>query len=318
MRNKTFAGVIELVEKFDTILFILGLIVVGLLLAGIANAYAGVETVKDDNDGNKGYILINTGTKNGQSDVGHWTDITTIPELKGAKGDKGDTGATGQQGIQGIAGNDGINGINGIDGINGLDGQDGYTPLKGVDYFDGKDGLNGIDGLNGLNGLDGLNGENGKDVDPTTVTNLQNTDTILQNNINTESVERINNHTTLNNRINDTNSRIDNVSNRVSKLEKTQLKAQLEFRVLDTKRVTVSPYVSQDFTRGCIDEAGVRITIKLGTSYEEREIIKTNKRLDNLETYLGTPEVKEAIQQVRMNKIKVNTNGKSFWINKEF
>jgi len=131
---------------------ILGLIIVGLLLVGITNVYAGgVETVKDNNDGNKGYILINTGVQQGGSDVGHWTDVTTIPELKG---DKGDTGDKGEQGIQGVQ------------GIQGLKGDKGDTGQAGLD------GLNGFDGQNGLDGLDGIDGLNGKDVDPAEVIRL--------------------------------------------------------------------------------------------------------------------------------------------------
>lgn len=149
-------------------------------------------------------------------------------------------------------------------------------------------------------------------------TNSQTRDQTLQGNINNEAIIRRNMDTQLNNRITDTNNRIDNVSNRVSRLEKTQYKVQAEFRVIDTKRFTISPYISQNFTRSCLDEAGVRVTIKLGSSYEEREIAKTNKRLENLETYLKTPEVQEAIENVKMKNIKVDTDGKSMWIKKEF
>lgn len=66
----------------------------------------------------------------------------------GAQGAKGDTGATGATGPQGPQGDPGQNGTNGTDGTNGKDGA------------------------------------NGKDVDPTTVTNLQNEITALQDQIN--------------------------------------------------------------------------------------------------------------------------------------
>ena len=217
-------------------------IVMGLLLVGIVNVYAGgygVEDVKDNNDGNKGDILIHTGTFQGGNDIGHWTDIADVPELKGEKGDKGDTG---QQGIQ------------------------------------------------GNNGDKGDTGENGKDVDPTLVTNLQNTDITLQNNVDTEVVNRKNENNTLNNRINDTNNRVDNLDHRVGKLEQTQVKAQFEFRILDTKRVTISPYISQNFTRSKVDEVGVRVTVKIGKSYEEKLIEKQNARLKSIEKKLDIPQ----------------------------
>lgn len=81
------------------------LIVVMFLILCLKNSYgAGVETIKDDNDGNQGWILINTGKQNGKSDVGHWTDIKNVPELKGDTGATGTQGIPGKQGIQGIQG----------------------------------------------------------------------------------------------------------------------------------------------------------------------------------------------------------------------
>lgn len=221
MRNKTFAGFVKFVEKFDTILFILGLILVGILLFGIANAYAGVETIKDDNDGNKGYILINTGIQQGNNDIGHWTDIKDVPELKGDKGDKGDTGSKGDIGDEGEQGLQGIQGIKGIQGITGL---------------------------------------NGKDFNPKEVNRLDN--------------------------------RINDVENRVDKLEKTQYVAEAEFRVYDNKHLTIKPFVRHNFTRSKTDTIGVRFTIKLGESYEEKEITKTNVRLDKTEARLVKIEEK--------------------------
>lgn len=292
-------------KNLDTVLYILGLVLVGLFLLGISLGHCAnpLGNVKDNNNGNQGYIFIHSGQRQGNDDIGNWTDIATIPELKGGKGD---TGAAGARGDQGVTGKDGLNGLNGIDGAQGIHGDKGDT------------------------------GAAGKDVDPATVTNIQNdinnvenlvnievdnrviTDNNLQSKINTEYLQRVNSDNQLNNRINDTNSRVDNLDNRVHKLERTQYKLQAEFRIWDTKHFTVSPYISNNFTRNKIDEVGIRVTVKLGTSYEEREIAKTNKRLERLETYLNQPEVEEAIQQVRMDKIKVGTDGKSFWIRKEF
>ena len=338
-------------KEMDRKLFILGLVLMGVLLYFVSQARAGIETVKDNNDGNIGDILVNSGTKNGNSDVGHWVDPIDIPELKG---DKGDTGLQGIQGIAGLNGKDGkdgqdgingLNGINGVNGIDGVDGIDGINGLNGIDGQDGKDGLgglNGIDGINGIdgakgdkgdtgndgigglngkdggNGVDGINGTNGKDIDPATVVKLDNQDVTLQNNINTESTERKNQSSILNQRMNDMNNRIDNIDSRLSKLEQTQYVAEIAFRILDTRRLTISPFFRANFTRGKIDTVGIKVTIKFGTSYEEREIIKTNKRLDRLEAYISTPEVQEAIEQVRMNKLEVITDGKSFRIKKEF
>jgi len=73
--------------------------------------------------------------------------------------------------------------------------------------------------------------------------------------------------------------RIDEVNNRVSKLERTQFKVQTEFRIIDTKTFSVSPYVSSNFTRNCVDEADLRIVFKIGKSYEEREIDKLREKI---------------------------------------
>lgn len=274
-------------KRTDAILYILGLILVGILLIGIVNAFAvvegGVETVKDNNDGNKGYILINTGTQQGGNDVGHWTDIKDVPELKGDKGDKGDIGDTGLQGLQGI---DGQNGLDGFNGAKGDTGDQGNI---------GDKGDIGLQGLQGIQGLIGLQGIAGKDIDPVVVTNLQNTDTLLDNKINT-NVIAIDKESSVNKKQNKTlqdhENRINDLDDRVNKLEKTQYVAEAEFRVYDGKYLTVSPFIRQNFTRSKLDTVGVRFTIKLGKSYEEREIEKTNARLDRTETRLARIEEK--------------------------
>ena len=272
--------------KFLMAVELIALVVLVMLLN---NAFAGVETIKDDNDGNKGYILINTGIQQGGNDVGHWTDITTIPELKGEKGD------TGEQGIQGVAGIDGLNGQDGIDGQNGLDGQQGIqgdkgdignAGLDGADGQKGDVGNKGDTGLQGIQGFSGLNGLNGKDVDPKEVKRLD--------------------------------DRIDGVSNRVSKLEKTQYVIRTELKFIREKHLEVGVYGEYNVGRSLCSEVGLNIVIPIGEGYQDRENKKVNARLDRIEQYLTLPEVTEGIQQARMNKMKVNTDGKSFWMEKQF
>jgi hypothetical protein len=91
---------------------------------------------------------------------------------------------------------------------------------------------------------------------------------------------------------------------------------QTEFRVYDNKYLTVSPYISNNLTRNKLDEAGVRVTIKLGTSYEEREIAKTNSRLERLERSVGqsavierTLDSKGHIKSIRINSSGLSVNG---------
>jgi hypothetical protein len=255
------------------------LIVIGLFLLTSLGYCAGVETVKDDNDGNKGYILINTGTKNGNSDIGHWTDISTVPELKGEQG---------EQGLPGI----------------GIDGKEGYTPIKNVDYFDGKDGINGVGvdgkdgvGIQGLQGDKGDKGEQGKDVDPETVTNLQNEDITLQNNLNTETIERVNGDDFLNTMIDNTNlavdnhsktlqnheSRLNNHESRLGKLEDTQFNLRGELKFIREKNFEVGIYSKYNTNSNVCSEVGLSITIGIGNSWTERELESVNKKVSELQ-----------------------------------
>jgi hypothetical protein len=241
--NKTFVKFVEFAERFDTILFILGLIIVGILLFGIVNGYGA--TVTDDNKGNKGYILINNGK--GQGHQGSWTDAKTIPELKG---DTGETGA------------------------------------------------------------------NGKDVDPLTVTNLQNEDISLGNKINT-NVVAIDNLSSVNKKqdkqLQDHENRINDVSNRVGKLEQTQYVLETSFRILDTKRISLRPFFRQNFTRNKVDVVGLKIDVKLGQSYEEKLINKINTRLDLLEKTIGNAPIIEKVidKKGNLKSISITNNGLS-------
>lgn len=249
-------------KTFDTILFYIMLIVIAFLVCGITNVFGAI--VQDTNNGNKGYILINDGTTGHR---GKWTNIKTIPELKGDKGDKGDTGEAGKDGID---------------------------------------------------ELDGLNGKDGKDVDPTIVNNLQNEDITLQNNINSETAQRVNANTQLQNNINVVNSRVDNLDNRISQLERTQFVLETSFRILDTKRITLRPFFRQNFTRNKVDVVGLKIDVKLGQSYEEKLINKINARLDKIENTIGNAPI---ITQVVDNKGKiksVNISANGLRVNGEF
>ena len=85
------------------------LLVVGLVF-GSSFAYAKCPikgVVRDNNNGQKGQILVHSGVVQGFfDDVGTWTDADLL------KGEKGDTGEQGIQGIQGIQGEQGVAGNN--------------------------------------------------------------------------------------------------------------------------------------------------------------------------------------------------------------
>jgi len=175
------------------------------------------------------YLLIGTGQEKGNSQIGEWVDIKTIPELRGSSG---------------------------------------------------------TDGQNGLNGLNGLNGINGKDFDPAEVNRLD--------------------------------SRIDEVSDRVGELEKTQYVIHTELKFIREKHLEVGIYTEYNIGRNCVSEIGLNITIPIGESYLDRENTQIKARLDRLEQILGTSEMQESIERTKMNKLKVNTDGKSIWIGGKF
>jgi hypothetical protein len=303
MKNKTMAKFVEFAEKWDNILFIFGLIIVGILLFGIANAYAcsGDECKKDSNvadinDGNKGYIFTYYCEKGNES-LGKWVDPKNIPELKGEQGE---------------AGKDGQNGL------------DGYTPTKGVDYFDGKDGLNGIDGLNGKDGI-GIQGDKGdkgdigqagKDVDPALVTDLQNTDIDLGNSINTETNNRIEAF----NLQNETNARQDRTlqdhESRIGTLEETQYNVRGELKFIREKNFEVGVYSKYNTNRNVCSEVGLSITIGIGKSWTERELDSVNKKVAELQKTMEKILQKAGGSEVEVEKVKNKDGSTTFSLNK--
>lgn len=160
--------------------------------------------------------------------------------------------------------------------------QGNWVNIKDVPELKGETGAQGIQGIAGVDGL------NGKDVDPTTVNDLKNTDNTLSTNIKSESSQRIKADNILQNNINSTNSRIDDTNNRVRQLEKTQVIVGGEIRVFDSRKWQVNLFTDFSTTRSTVDRTGIKFIYKLGSSYEEKEIAKFNKRLDNIEKNNGS------------------------------
>lgn len=269
-------------KKFtDNILFVIGLIAIVLLLLFVTDAYSA--NVTDSNRGNNGYILVNNGT--GQGHQGTWTDPNNLPaivDLNKALNTEIDDRVFGDKTLQT---NLDTETSKRIDADKGLQ--------ENIDTETNKrtDADNNLQ--NNINTVD---------------TNSKGRDTVLQNNIDTEANTRssadtslqsnINNvdskQTTWNNQqdasINNLNNAVDNLDNRLGKLEQTQYVAEAEFRVFDSKRLTIKPFIRQNFTRSKLDTVGVRFTIKFGESYEEKEIAKTNARVDNINSRLAALE----------------------------
>jgi hypothetical protein len=264
---------------------------------------------------------------------------TGLQGIQGLKGDKGDIGLAGKDGVNGINGIDGLKGEQGIQGIAGIDGLNG---LNGTD-FDPAEVIrldNRIDvNTNDISTLD----DNAVLYDINRNVFLENDLTvkgslevlgivdpealilITQNTIPSEDIGTIyydngnvnsfmfkdeSGWRNYGKELNNHESRLNDLDNRVSDLEKTQYVAESEFRIYDGKNLTISPFVRQNFSRNKVDTVGIRFTFKLGTSYEEREIAKTNARLDRTEQRLGSLEERLG-QPAYIEETKVvNTKGK--------
>jgi hypothetical protein len=257
----------------DNILFIIGLLVIAFILLFFSNAYAA--NVTDNNRGTNGYILVNNGT--GQGHQGTWTDPNNLPaivDLNKALNTEIDDRLFGDKTLQTNLDteiNKRTNADNSLqNNINTVD-----TNSKGRDTAL----QNNIDTeANTRSSADTSLQSNISNVDDkqTSWNNKQDTSISSINKINDRQDTSINN----------LNNAVDNLDNRVNKLEQTQYVAEAEFRVFDSKRLTIKPFIRQNFTRSKLDTVGVRFTIKLGESYEEKEIAKTNVKVDNINSRL--------------------------------
>ena len=154
-----------------------------------------------------------------------------------------------------LKGADGQNGTNGSDGKDGLRGNDG---VSGNDGTDGKDGINGQSGTNGTDGRNGVNGDDGKEG---------------QQGKDGKDVD----------------------GKALSRLKQTKYIAGVEVRLWDTKRTAGYFMDYYDVRANHNFMIGGKVVIKLGTSYEEREVIKTNARLDRLERQALTSGIVEKV-----------------------
>lgn len=132
---------------------------------------------------------------------------------------------------------------------------------------------------NNLNTVD----QNSQDRDSQEVVDRINGDQRVQDNVDAEANTRANADTTLQNNINTTNNRIDETNKRVDKLEDTQYNVVGKVRIYDSRKVQVNTYVTYSTTRSTVSEAGVEVTWKLGSSYEQRRADALEARLNKLE-----------------------------------
>lgn len=81
-------------------------------------------------------------------------------------------------------------------------------------------------------------------------------------------------------------NKIENHENRIGTLEDTQYNLMGEVNILQGRRWKFGVYGKYNLNRNVNSEAGLKITISLGDSWEAKEIDKVNKRLQKLENKL--------------------------------
>jgi hypothetical protein len=90
----------------------------------------------------------------------------------------------------------------------------------------------------------------------------------------------------LQNQVNATNSKVANLDNRVDKLEQVKAMVDMNVRILDAKKYTVGFFDTWDVSNGRNFAFGARLTYKLGSSYEERQLEKQQKQIEALQRVL--------------------------------
>ena len=82
--------------------------------------------------------------------------------------------------------------------------------------------------------------------------------------------------------MNTSDQRFDRIENRLDTLEETQFILGLNVRLLDTKRTTLEAFADYSTNRSKVDRCGIRLTLKLGKSYEEKLIEQLQAQIAEL------------------------------------
>jgi hypothetical protein len=157
---------------------------------------------------------------------------------------------------------------------------------------------------NNINTVD----QDSQDRDAQEVIDRINGDQDVQDNVDAEATTRANADNNLQNNINKTNNRIDETNKRVDKLEDTQYNVVGKVRVYDSRKIQVNTFVSYSTNRSTVESAGVEVTWKLGSSYEERRADALEARLNKLEG-IQDAKVREASTEVYTTKTGMGMRG---------
>jgi hypothetical protein len=146
--------------------------------------------------------------------------------------------------LKGDKGDKGDTGEQGIAGTNGIDGLNGQDGYTPVKGTDYNDGNNGVNGIDGSNGIDGKNGLNGTDGKEG------------------KQGEK-------------------GATGAVGKGLNDQYKAGVECVIAETQKTSWRLYYNRDFNNQ-VNEAGVKVVIYIGKSYNQKQIEGLQKQLKTL------------------------------------
>jgi len=125
----------------------------------------------------------------------------------------------------------------------------------------------------------------------TEISNRSTADAVLHDNIANESSTRASADNALQNKNNEQDGRLN-------KLEQTQQEVIGEVRVFDSKKWQVNVYSTYSATRSQVTNVGVKVTFKMGQSYEDRKIEELNDKVNALMHVISNREVPQ--EEVRV------------------
>lgn len=168
-------------------------------------------------------------------------------------------------------------GEQGPPGLDGKDGQDGAPGPQGEKGDKGDKGDPGVGVPTGGSTGQVLGKVSGEDYDTGWI------DVLTPEQL-AEILEPINEKNT------QQDQRLDNLENRVSDLEDPQFILGLNVRLADTQKTTLNAFVDYSTNRGQVDRYGLRLTVKLGESYEETLIKELMAKIEALETKVNSKQ----------------------------
>lgn len=95
---------------------------------------------------------------------------------------------------------------------------------------------------------------------------------------------------------------ISDLGNQMHKMEQTKIMPELDLRLYDAKRFSISAYDAYDATNGHNFALGAKLQIKIGKSYEEKLLDKQNKQLEAQKEEIR--ELKRLVDNLKANRYK--------------